>query len=69
MIKIRSVGLNSNVARMIEKNLRGLKDCFDISNLLPAQAASIHKLKRANAIKFINLFVETLKEQKVSQKL
>lgn len=41
-IKIRAVGLDQDIVRWIDKNLRGLKDCFDITQIQKANIKMIH---------------------------
>ena len=66
-LKVRAVGLDQEITKWLEKNMRGMRDCFEITQAASLQ--SVHKLKAECAKKFITSFVEKLQELKVSQKL
>lgn len=59
-IKVRAIGIDQEIVTWIEQNLRGLKDCFDITQLPPGKAKMAHKLKLESVRKFITTFCDLL---------
>lgn len=68
-IKIRAIGLDQDIVRFIDKNIRGLRDCFDITQMPPGKAKLAHKLKLENVRKFIKGFVDIVHQSKTPLKL
>jgi predicted O-linked N-acetylglucosamine transferase (SPINDLY family) len=66
-IKVRAVSLDFEVCKWIDKNLRGLRDCFEISQQKSLQNFNNGKIQ--NAKSFITGFFKRLEEQKTSVKL
>lgn len=53
-IKIRAVGLDFEIVKWIERNLRGLRDCFELSQQQSIE--KFHKMKLASAKRFVKTF-------------
>ena len=59
--------MNFDIARYIEKNLKALRDCFEIS--ATPNISKVSQQKKDNAKKFIAEFFRLLKEKGTSQRL
>ena len=66
-IKVRAVGLDNEVTMFLEKNMRGLRDCYEICGSPNPQSLPNAKIQRAVA--FVTQFFETMKEQRTSLRL
>jgi hypothetical protein len=64
---VRAVGLDQEITKFIDKNLRGLRDCFEIFST--QSISQFPKMKVDNAKAFVKKFFEQLKEKNASQKL
>lgn len=64
---MRAVGLDQDITKFIDKNLRGLRDCFEIFST--QSIAQFPKAKVDNAKSFVKNFFDQLIEKNASQKL